>query len=384
MHTAEQMDEWLWHRGYWHWVNQPYSRSSHVPHELDYLHGLHSAHALKALAKWMSAQLPCRVRLSGMWQDKYVYVRPQGLNNKDLPQRELADMAVILQKAVGKTIERSMWLLQAKVGPSPDCVFSGPSSAKEIDLLENGLAFSLLDKKGGAAIAPGFAAKTFQGPKHWSFLTFHKNPTLPAPAPLLAHPVRARWPGSKSPTSPVHQSFCEALLGVVSGTYGAPVISPATDEWSRLFELLMKLPIASPTVGHAKSSANPSGSVMQFAVASGAMLESAKAGGFIGAKHRHLLEHSFWIDEPHENEIYVEHDSHPYGWRCKYSRGYGGGTAESGDWSALDGLLAEEAYGLGDEADGPTGPGDVVLPGEPDDGPGVPFVLFVDLADPLR
>ena len=383
MRSAEQMDEWLWHRGYWHWVNGPYSRSSRVPHELDYLHGMHSANALKVLANWMSAKLPFRVRLSGMWQDKYVYVRPKDSTGKLLAQRELADIAVILQKPVGATVERSMWLLQAKVATSPGCTFSGPSTVKEIDLLENELAFDLLDKKGGAAVLPGFAAHSFHGPKYWSFLTFHKNPTLSASAPLHAHPVRERWPGSTKPTPPMHQSFCEALLGVVNGTYGAPVTSPATDEWSRLYELLMKSSSAMPTVGHAKSIGNPTGSVMQFAVACGAMLDKAKAGGLNQSKHMYLSVFRPWSG-PQDNEVYIGQGNHHYFGRYtyKYSRGYDDRAVESDAWSTLDALLTEEAFGRGGESDGPPGSGDGLQPNEPGGGPGVPFILFVDLTAP--
>lgn len=275
MLSKEDMDLWVWTCGFNAWVNKPYLKKSRRPHELDYLRGLHNTNSLRVLARWLSSSVQGDVRITTMWQDKHVYVKPYGGG-----RRELADIAIIKRSLTSSNqISRSMWVLQAKVVDSPTDKFKGPSSKKEIELFEGPPGFSspqfeLLDGAGSNVIA-SFPAGAFKGPKHWSFLTIHRNPSQPVQCAL-----RDRWPGSLA--SVAHQSFCGSLIDVVNGSRGAPVslnAAPSCD-WSRLYLNLMHGQFMKATK-HAASPLNPFGNIMQFStLAMGEFFASSERRNF--------------------------------------------------------------------------------------------------------
>jgi hypothetical protein len=259
----EQMDLWLWSQGVCQWHADPYSKSSTVPHELDYLRGIHNSVVLAQAASYLSRKTGLQIRLRTMWQDKHVYVRPTGGH-----RRELADIAVIMtREAKGKLADQRMWLLQAKVSQTPLSPFTGYSSAKEIELFEGYPGstppeFKLLRGRSKKFAFPHvFPAGAFKGPGHWAFLTLQRDPTKPS-----NEVMRERWPGS--PTAPAHGSLFGALTEVVSGTRGEPVVlpPPSNDHWSILFDYLMARPSPFASTRHAVSVANPSGNAMQLSV----------------------------------------------------------------------------------------------------------------------
>lgn len=93
MRTEEEMDLWIWSRGLDQWIKNPYSSRTKVPHELDYLRGMHNSNALAVLSDWLTRKVGLYIQLRTMWQDKYVYVKPVVGS-----RRELADIAVITQR----------------------------------------------------------------------------------------------------------------------------------------------------------------------------------------------------------------------------------------------------------------------------------------------
>ncbi len=273
MRTEEEMDLWIWSRGLDQWISDPYSSKTTVPHELDYLRGIHNTRVLNVLSIWLSLKVGLNIRLRTMWQYKHIYVKPAVGK-----QRELADIAVVAQRLnAGNVISRSMWILQAKVVDKPTSTFSGASSKKEIELFEGSAGaqtpgFHLLERKDGKSLG-FFPAGAFAGPRHWSFLTLHRDPKVP-----VQEVLRDRWPGSNI-VAPLHKSFCGSLVDVISGGRGVPVALPARkgDEWSRLFELLMTQP-SGVTTGHATSVANPTGAVMQLSTLQLAAIHAAGGG----------------------------------------------------------------------------------------------------------
>ena len=236
--SAVEMDGLLWAQGYRRWVTSPMNPGSKYPHELDYLRGVHNAPTLTVFGSWLSEKSGKNIRLRSMWQDKHVYVQPLDSKGVELERRELADLAVIIQRISKAGVERSMWILQAKVCAKPTSTFSGPSSLKEIELFERTDCFTLLDGK-SKPLGKSYYALSFSGPEHWAFLTFHKNHRLMMSGGT-SFPVMMRWPGSKAPHAITVNSFCGSLLKACNGTYGASVDhNPEDDEWSRLVSELM-------------------------------------------------------------------------------------------------------------------------------------------------
>ncbi|WP_036141277.1 hypothetical protein [Luteibacter sp. 9135] len=340
------MDMWVWSRGLDQWITDPYWSKTTVPHELDYLRGMHNSRSLDVLANWLTKKVGVGIRLRTMWQDKHVYVRPTGGK-----QRELADIAVIAQRIKpGNAISRVMWLLQAKVVETPISRFTGASSKKEIELFEGNPGaqtpgFELLKCRGGSSIA-SFPAGAFGGPAHWSFLTLHRDPKVP-----VHEAMRDRWPSSHA-TGPLHRSFCGSLIDMINGGRGVPVLLPSQpgDHWSRLFEVLMKQPLVA-TVGHARSAANPSGVVMQFSALQ-------------------LAAHNA-----------VDNRLRPY---YRYPRRYRPSMTSSRilPWTSEAGIkelsLALEAEAFGEDGNFPPDHPLALLP--PDEqGPGFPLTVFIDI-----
>lgn len=367
MPTAEQMDHWLWNLGYGHWLADPYS-SSKVPHELDYLHALQGAPALRTLARWLSDSIKAPIRLTAMWQDKHAYVRPVNASGRALADRELADIAIIVQRTTGGILSRSMWILQAKICAKADSRFTGPSSAKEILLLEGEPAFSLIDRPGGTKYGPLFAANSFHGPGHWSFLTFRKNHTGGTVRTHL-NPVRERWPGSKTSATVSHQSFCQALLAALRGTYGRPVNTPALDPWSKLFEQLIRLATHKPSSGHAKSRDNPKGLVLQFATTYPLMIGMVEpTTRFAEGLMSHLSFRSIDFD-----------------WDEHHGIASGDSEANAEAWDRFNNLLIEDAWEPNSRLDEMLSGGPPTPPRRDGDGAGpsgeggFPLMLFVDV-----
>lgn len=357
MRTEEEMDLWIWSRGLDQWITDPYSSSTTVPHELDYLRGIHNCEALDVLSTWLSLKVGLEVRLRTMWQDKHIYVKPTVGK-----QRELADIAVISQRLkAGNVISRSMWILQAKVVEKPTSSFSGTSSKKEIELFEGAPpgsqtpGFNLLERNNGRSIG-FFPAGAFCGPLHWSFLTLHRDPKMP-----LQDVLRDRWPGSKI-VAPTHKSLCGSLVDVINGGRGAPVVLPAQkgDEWSRLFELLMAQP-SGVTTGHATSDANPTGAVMQLST-----LQLAAVHAAVVPEWSDHLPYSRW----HYNHWLYNQWPHL---SMRGSNMYS--LADSGGSEALSHALQTEAFG-----EGANSPPEEPLERTPDEpGPGFPLTVFIDI-----
>lgn len=253
-----------------------------------------------------------------------------------------------------------MWILQAKVSESPTSAFKGGASKKEIELLEGMPSFDLLDREGGNPIStPRFPANAFAGPKHWSFLTFHRDPKKPY-ANALVYPVRQRWTGSVSPAvpaQPTNHSFCETLLGVIQGAFGMPVGVVPPDEWSRLYDLLMNQAMVKPTIGHAISTANPSGSVMQFCAASLASLST------------------LWGRVPSSWMRFVAFGNRRRYWpsRAPLPTFAQSRNVPSSRWLEMDDFLIAEAF----DRNPPDTPHSA--PSDAGDGPGFPLILFIDV-----
>lgn len=350
MRTEEEMDLWIWSRGLDQWITDPYSSRTTVPHELDYLRGMHNCQALAVLSDWLSRKVGLDIRLRTMWQDKHVYVKP-----KVGGRRELADIAVITQRLeAGNVISRAMWLLQAKVAEKPTSSFKGSSSRREIELFEGVQGaqppgFDLLDHKGVTAIAT-FPPGAFRGPNHWSFLTLHRDPKVP-----VHEVLRDRWPGSDTAT-PMHQSFCGSLVDVINGVRGMPVVMPpqSGDEWSRLFQLLMAQPTGA-TVGHAVSAANPSGAVMQLSTL---QLAASHAAGYL-----HWPYYLHFLSRDRQVSI-----------ASSFRRSLT--IAGRAGIEALSRALQAEAFGEGENSP-PQGP--VERPASDEPGPGFPLTVFIDI-----
>ncbi|WP_313417663.1 hypothetical protein [Stenotrophomonas sp.] len=375
MTNDEQMDLWLWSQGVCQWHADPYSKSSTVPHELDYLRGIHNSFVLAQAASYLSRKTGLQVRLRTMWQDKHVYVRPTGGD-----RRELADIAVILtREAKGQLSDQRMWLLQAKVSDTPLSPFTGSSSAKEIELFEGypGSAppeFKLLKGRDKYLAFPHvFPAGAFKGPGHWAFLTLQRDPTKPS-----NEVMRERWTGS--PTAPAHGSLFGALTEVISGTRGEPVVlpPPSNDHWSILFDYLMARPSPFASTRHAASVANPSGNAMQLSVLQQAadVLERHWAiwpfNSIAGLRFH--ADDRFDAVRPHSfaSSDFIDFDA---------------------SWRPMNVALSEQASGSPDRPDGhsPVEGGEAFAPPAPpgganrldpdaeEPGSGVPLIVFLDV-----
>lgn len=360
MISDAEMDLWLWGRGFNQWVTKPYSKASKVPHELDYLRGIHNTPALSTLAEWLTKKVGFDVRLRTMWQDKYVYVKPVAGN-----VRELADIAVIVQKIVpddghSKVISRTMWLLQAKVASAPNVAFTGHSSKKEIELFEGTPPaptpqFQVLSSLVGSPLMPIFPAGAFNGPKHWSFMTLHRDPKVP-----VQDAVRERWTGSRT-VLPVNGSFCASLIEVINGIKGMPVKLPVQpgDHWSALFKLLMTYAQVKPTIRHAISAMNSTGAVMQFSTLQHAAIETVYRD-----RYKNMAGSlNFWRKS--SNGI-------PSIRRSRYA-------GRNTTWQGLDRMLRTEAFE--DSRPPPDAPYSIESLEPINPSPGVPLILFIDLAD---
>ena len=362
--TAHEMDAMLWAQGYVRWIQAPVRSDAVRPNELDYLRGIHNAPVLTALSRWLSAQTKKNVRLRSMWQDKTVYVEPYDHSGNALTPRELADLAIITNFIGPAGIQRTMWVLQAKVSTKPTSNFGGEPSRKEIELFEKSGCFSLLDGS-GVPRGQAYDAHDFLGPSHWSFLTFHRNHHRPCPG-SQPFPVNMRWPGSISPTFPVTESFCKSLVDVCNGVHGVSVDKPPSgDDWSRLYEALMSANSAKKTK-YAVTSGNTDGSVMQLAAASLVRFQS------LATSAQTTLALATWMDQ------FADRDSYHF-WR-RWPRRLRGVSLINGSWAEesrsreADDALILDAFG-----DGPPGlDGGAVDDGD-GDGPGFRHMLFVDV-----
>ena len=381
MTNDEQMDLWLWSQGVCQWHADPYSKSSTVPHELDYLRGIHNSFVLAQAASYLSRKTGLQVRLRTMWQDKHAYVRPTGGR-----RRELADIAVIMtREAKGKLADQRMWLLQAKVSQTPLSPFTGNSSAKEIELFEGypGITppeFKLLRGRDKDLAFPHvFPAGAFKGPRHWAFLTLQRDPTTPS-----NEVMRERWTGS--PAVPAHGSLFGALTEIISGRRGEPVMLPpsSNDHWSILFDYLMARPSRFASTRHAASVANPSGNAMQLSVLQ-------QAADVLKA---------YWAIWPFNAVAGLRFHTHDHlGDPGRRSFASGDFLDVDTSWDPMNAALSEQASGSPDRPDGqrpvegldeigppdpPKGTGRFDLdPEEP--GSGVPLIVFLDVrgeADP--
>lgn len=374
--NAAEMDGLIWAQGYSRWLTAPFNPTTKRPHELDYLRGIHNSPTLTALGRWLSGALGRNVRLRSMWQDKHVYVKPLDAAGAELERRELADLAVIVNRIDMAGIQRSMWILQAKVASRPSSRLTGPSTDKEIALFEQTDCFTLLDGSGADA-GRSYYAFEFSGPQNWAFLTFHKNHRVPMKKgdPF---PVMMRWPGSTSPKKPTVDSLCRSLLEVCKGNLGASVDHPPEDdEWSRLFRALMDDEKARPTTGYAVTAGNALGSVLQLA--------ATALPGF----NRFVLEHySHDRNRYHELRRRVELVRSANLWPSPkpwpdppgalVCRGFWGSGVRPDN---VDRRLLEQAFG---ESPPTRNDGDRRDRGQ-GEGPGIPHILFVDLwGEPTR
>lgn len=374
--TAAEMDGMIWAQGYSRWLIAPFNPTTKRPHELDYLRGIHNSPVLSALGKWLSDALGHNVRLRTMWQDKHVYVKPLDAADAELERRELADLAVIVNRIDATGIQQAMWILQAKVASRPSSRLTGPSTDKEIELFEKTDRFNLLDGV-GKAVGPSYNALNIDGPTHWAFLTFHKNHRVPMKKGDR-FPVMMRWPGSVSPKKPTVHSFCESLLDLCKGNLGASVdYPPDQDEWSRLFQALMHDEKARPITGYAVTDGNPRGSVLQLAASTLGGFHSFAEERFsqIPDRYRELL---LQVDVVRTFRFFTDSMALPDPAIPLVCHGaWATGVKPDG----VDRRLIEQAFGEAPPTENLRGRGD---DGQ-GDGPGVPHILFIDLwAEPTR
>ncbi|MDZ5832707.1 hypothetical protein U4I41_10130 [Stenotrophomonas maltophilia] len=281
--------------------------------ELDFVRGLHQGRALSSLAADLTISTGIPVRLMSIWLDKNAWVTWKDSAGHLVSRRELADLAVVVRQPMGGKVAQWMWLLQAKRTMHLLDSYVGSSSLHELDLLHRMPDFSLLEGDGktrrliasNIALANEFAiGKTPAGVSPWpcpgvvpwTFLDFDSD-VKDASSAARNHfsPVSARWLGTPSApagswaeqwlragggASPLLASYTACLLGIISGQQvawrhpghasacrtfapGAPLDPSVYPQWHRLYTALMTRSVGGVS-GHAKSSGNPSGSVLQF------------------------------------------------------------------------------------------------------------------------
>ncbi len=69
--SAEYVDFEIWSSGINKFNTNKYSKSSSIPHELDYLRGFHDSNTLEKIRLFLQSNLQsCSIRVMSVWLDK--------------------------------------------------------------------------------------------------------------------------------------------------------------------------------------------------------------------------------------------------------------------------------------------------------------------------
>lgn len=252
--SPENVDFELWKAGVDRFTDPilRYPPGGSVPHELDYLRGMHSPKSLKLLRDFLIKSLGINsIVLTSIWLDKIAKVSPLGLGISKA-NRELGDLAIVIRRRDRSDKFISMWVLQAKKLPNPTSKLpSDLPTKKEIELLEKCPEFDFIraDKtKTRIKLQSDFGGSHLTY-THWHFLSLFNKPTSYITG---SNPIEWRW--SATASSPSHSSFASAVLEQAknSGKFGARVDTTCSNvEWRKLWLELMKFGVAKPTSGFA-------------------------------------------------------------------------------------------------------------------------------------
>lgn len=251
--TPEYVDFALWKAGVERFKNPKmrHMTGSVMPHELDYLKGLHGIDSLTILRNFLVAELgTSSIQLTSIWLDKEALVVPYS-GSLELETRELGDLAVVIRKQSATDQFISMWVLQAKkLNKTLGSLKTDDSTKKEIELLEGCPIFEFIRHDGTRV---SFDLKKDFGLKpatyrHWSFLIMKADPKL---YKALSNPMQWRWPGTK--LAPLASgSFTDAILQQAKGmNFGAKVDGKnELPEWRRLWLELQSFGAEKSISGH--------------------------------------------------------------------------------------------------------------------------------------
>lgn len=252
--SPEYVDFELWKAGVDRFTDPilRYPPGGSVPHELDYLRGMHSPTSLKLLRDFLIKNLGTpNVKITSVWLDKIAKVAPVG-KGIDPSNRELGDLAVVVRRLDTIKDFTSMWVLQAKKLPLPTSTLPHDiSTKKEIELLEKCPDFDFIraDKTKCRIQLQSDFGKNHLTYKHWAFLTLLNDPAHYTPN---RDPNQWRWSGTDA--SPSIGSFSQAVLDQAfdSGKIGAHVDpKTASQQWRKLWLELMQFGVSKPTSGFA-------------------------------------------------------------------------------------------------------------------------------------
>lgn len=381
--------------------------------ELDFVRALHEPLGLQQLSAWLGQQSGQTIRMHSIWLDKHAWVKwdnPANANHRVGPC-ELADLAVVVRKNLNGDIHHWLWVLQAKRTSNAFANYSGPSSAHEIELLQQMPRFDLTNCQSGtfdlkpeftrcAALQAGSPWPTPQIP--WTFLDFDQFPAKPSSAASqMGSPVAARWPavvadpaswaGTLPQKNPALASYADCLLGLVTAGQtvawkeqsggsshrmlpGGPVGDPSYKEWTRLYHELMGLP---PQNGHAKSPNNVKGTVYTFSqdfLSNISILNQMQYFEYFDAPLLVDYPYRKWHDDgSHFISVAL---SEPYTER----NGQRMSEFDELEKAAARRFIGSEGEGTNGGGGGRTGGGGPVNPDDRSGGPGV--TLFIDVLGP--
>jgi hypothetical protein len=295
------MDDILWNLGQSVAANRSHVRAW----ELDFLRGMHAGPAVRMLARYLQLATNQDIRLMSIWMDKHAWASWTNASGATVKRRELADLAVIVRRRHGPGIARWMWLVQAKRTAKLLAPYSGRSSVHELDLLHripdftlSGVTkpFQLNTEFLPTASVPSRLPWSADISVPWTFLDFDLDRLQLDSANSNGYsPIAPRWPGDTAlvgswaalwqagNTYPNMSlgSYTQCLLSIIQGhavswhdpqqtgtnraklVPGAPIDDPRYPEWSRLYAALVRTGFHA-TSGHAKSTGNPQGSIIQL------------------------------------------------------------------------------------------------------------------------
>lgn len=381
--------------------------------ELDFVRALHERPGVQQLSTWLGQQSGQTIRMHSIWLDKHAWVYWGGPANatQRIGPCELADLAVVIRKNLNGVIHHWLWILQAKRTSSAFAKYSGPSSAHEIELLQQMPPFDLDKCLSGtfdlkpeftscAALQAGSPWPTPQIP--WTFLDFDRFPAKQSSAASkMGSPVAARWPavvadpaswaGTHPQVNPALGSYAGCLLDLVNAGQtvgwkersgasgpgilpGGPVGDPSYKEWTRLYTELMGLP---PYNGHAASPNNVAGTVHTFSqnfLSNISMLNLMQSVNYFDAlRPVDYFYRRWWIDDsPYISAALSEPYTELTGQRMF--------EFDELEKTAARRFSGGEGEGINGGGGGRDGGGD---PANPDGRPGGPAVtLFIDVLGP--
>jgi hypothetical protein len=397
------MDYQLWKLGENVANNPVLGKAKHpIPWELDFLRGMHQKVALSLLAQYLQISTGRNVRLMSIWLDKTAWVSWTDPNGKLVKRRELADLAVVVRKQSGRTIDRWMWLVQGKRTHQLLDTYTGTSSPHEIDLLQRMPTFSMQGVTKPFALANECTSGKVVP---WTFVDFDADISAPNSAYIKGYsPIAPRWLGAvglqptwgpawqTAPATPRSyiNSYCECLKAIVLehniawiDSYsppqktpvfrpGAPINKIKFPDWWRLYAELI-YGFRTTTTKHAQTQNNPKGSVIQFSrIISNAMIALYNNSFWQG--HRYLdVVHGYGDGSQFED---IPFDIQPENmcWAVAATPHAYGGRGVINQLSSFNNLLMAEESDIPPTNDGPPMSND-----DGDDEPGGMQVTFVDV-----